>query len=42
LSAFVVEGPRTAIPFHLRVMRSAAFREGRIHTQMVEQGAFNG
>ena len=42
LRAFVVEGPKTAIPFHLRVMRSAAFREGRTHTQMVEQGAFNG
>ena len=42
LSAFVVEGPKTASPFHLRVMRSAAFREGRTHTQMVEQGAFNG
>jgi acetyl-CoA carboxylase biotin carboxylase subunit len=41
LGAFVVEGLRTAIPFHLRVMRSAAFREGRTHTQMVEQGAFN-
>jgi hypothetical protein len=24
------------------VMASAAFREGRTHTQMVEQGAFNG
>ncbi|HEV2056794.1 MAG TPA: acetyl-CoA carboxylase biotin carboxylase subunit [Methylomirabilota bacterium] len=42
LTAFVVEGPKTAIPFHLRVMRSAVFREGRTHTQMVEQGAFNG
>jgi acetyl-CoA carboxylase biotin carboxylase subunit len=42
LRAFVVEGLKTAIPFHLRVMRSAAFREGRTHTQMVEQGAFNG
>jgi acetyl-CoA carboxylase biotin carboxylase subunit len=41
LRAFVVEGPKTAIPFHLRVMRSAAFREGHTHTQMVEQGAFN-
>jgi acetyl-CoA carboxylase, biotin carboxylase subunit len=41
LGAFVVEGPKTAIPFHQRVMRSAAFREGRTHTQMVEQGAFN-
>jgi acetyl-CoA carboxylase, biotin carboxylase subunit len=42
LGAFVVEGLMTAIPFHLRVMRSAAFRAGRTHTQMVEQGAFNG
>ena len=42
LEAFVVEGPKTTIPFHLRVMASAAFREGRTHTQMVEQGAFNG
>ena len=42
LGAFVVEGVRTAIQFHLRVMRSAAFRGGRTHTQMVEQGAFNG
>ena len=42
LEAFVVEGLETAIPFHRRVMASAAFREGRTHTQMVEQGAFNG
>jgi acetyl-CoA carboxylase biotin carboxylase subunit len=42
LSAFVVEGPKTTIPFHQRVMASSAFSEGRTHTQMVEQGAFNG
>jgi acetyl-CoA carboxylase biotin carboxylase subunit len=42
LEAFVVEGLKTAIPFHRRVMASAAFRDGRTHTQMVEQGAFNG
>jgi acetyl-CoA carboxylase biotin carboxylase subunit len=42
LEAFVVDGPKTTIPFHRRVMASAAFREGRTHTQMVEQGAFNG
>jgi acetyl-CoA carboxylase biotin carboxylase subunit len=41
LGAFVIEGVKTAIPFHLRVMRSAAFRDGRVHTQLVEQGAFN-
>ena len=41
LSAFVIEGPKTTIPFHLRVMASSAFSEGHTHTQMVEQGAFN-
>jgi acetyl-CoA carboxylase biotin carboxylase subunit len=41
LGAFVIEGVKTGIPFHLRVMRSAEFREGRVHTQLVEQGAFN-
>jgi len=42
LDAFIVEGVRTVIPFHQRVMRSAAFLAGRVHTQMVEEGAFNG
>ena len=41
LDAFVVEGVRTVLPFHRRVLASAAFRAGRVHTQMVEQGAFN-
>jgi acetyl/propionyl-CoA carboxylase alpha subunit len=40
LGGFVVEGVKTAIPFQQRVMRSAAFRAGSVHTQMVEQGAF--
>jgi acetyl-CoA carboxylase, biotin carboxylase subunit len=42
LDGFVVEGVRTVVPFHRRVLASAAFRAGRVHTQMVEQGAFNG
>jgi acetyl-CoA carboxylase biotin carboxylase subunit len=42
LDRFVVEGVRTVIPFHQRVMRNAAFRAGSVHTQMVEQGAFDG
>ena len=42
LGAVVVEGVATVIPFHRRVLQSAAFREGRVHTQMVEEGAFNG
>jgi acetyl-CoA carboxylase biotin carboxylase subunit len=41
LEGFVVEGVRTVIPFHQRVLASAAFRAGRVHTQMVEQGGFN-
>ena len=40
LDGFVVEGVKTAIPFQRRVMESAAFRAGAVHTQMVEQGAF--
>jgi acetyl/propionyl-CoA carboxylase alpha subunit len=42
LDGFVVEGVKTVIPFHRRLMQSAPFRAGSIHTQMVEQGAFNG
>jgi acetyl/propionyl-CoA carboxylase alpha subunit len=41
LDDFVVEGVRTVIPFHRRVVASEAFRAGAVHTQMVEQGAFN-
>ncbi|HEU4440322.1 MAG TPA: acetyl-CoA carboxylase biotin carboxylase subunit [Methylomirabilota bacterium] len=40
LASFVVEGVKTVIPFQQRVMDSAAFRAGAVHTQMVEQGAF--
>jgi len=42
LAGFVVEGVKTVIPFHQRVIASAAFSAGSVHTQMVEQGAFNG
>ena len=42
LDGFVVEGVKTVIPFLRRVVRSAAFRAGSVHTQMVEQGAFDG
>jgi 3-methylcrotonyl-CoA carboxylase alpha subunit len=41
LDRSVIEGVRTTIPFLRRVVASAAFREGRVHTQMLEQGAFN-
>jgi acetyl-CoA carboxylase biotin carboxylase subunit len=40
LEGVVVEGVKTTIPFQQRVMQSAAFRAGTVHTQMVEQGAF--
>jgi acetyl-CoA carboxylase biotin carboxylase subunit len=42
LETFTVEGVKTVIPFHQRVLASAAFRAGQVHTQMIEQGAFNG
>ena len=41
LDAFVVEGVKTTIPFHQRVMRSDLFRAGSVHTQLIEQGAFS-
>jgi acetyl-CoA carboxylase biotin carboxylase subunit len=41
LDRTVIEGVRTTIPFLRRVVASAEFREGRVHTQMLEQGAFN-
>ena len=40
LDAFVIEGVKTAIPFHQRVIQSDLFRSGAVHTQLVEQGAF--
>ena len=40
LGDFVVEGVKTVIPFHQRVLASAPFRAGAVHTQMVEQGLF--
>ena len=40
LDAFVIEGVKTVIPFHQRVMRSDLFRAGAVHPQLIEQGAF--
>ena len=37
-----VEGVKTTVPFLRRALASDAFRVGRVHTQMIEQGAFNG
>src|SRR6266545_2920693 len=42
LDGFVVAGVKTVIPFHQRVIASAAFSAGSVHTQMVAEGAFNG
>lgn len=42
LDQFSVEGVKTTLGFHRTVLASRAFREGAMHTQMVEQGAFNG
>jgi acetyl/propionyl-CoA carboxylase alpha subunit len=40
LDAFVIEGVRTVIPFHQRVLGSPAFQAGTVHTQMVDDRAF--
>jgi acetyl-CoA carboxylase biotin carboxylase subunit len=42
LEACIVEGVRTTIPFLRRVIAHEGFRAGRVHTELVEQGAFNG
>jgi len=41
LDACVIEGVRTTIPFLRVFIDSGEFRQGRVHTQMLEQGAFN-
>ena len=41
LAACVIEGVKTTIPFLRRVMAHPDFQRGAVHTQMVEQGAFN-
>jgi acetyl-CoA carboxylase biotin carboxylase subunit len=41
LGACVVEGVKTTIPFLRRVVAHPDFQRGAVHTQMVEQGAFN-
>jgi acetyl/propionyl-CoA carboxylase alpha subunit len=40
LAACVVEGVRTTVPFLRRVLADDAFRAGRVHTQMIDEGAF--
>jgi acetyl-CoA carboxylase, biotin carboxylase subunit len=42
LDACDIEGVRTTLPFLRQVVRHDAFIRGSVHTQMVEQGAFNG
>ena len=37
----VVEGVQTTLPFLRRVLGHEGYRRGELHTQMVEQGAFN-
>ncbi|HEV8586330.1 MAG TPA: biotin carboxylase N-terminal domain-containing protein [Methylomirabilota bacterium] len=42
LEACVVEGVKTTLPLLHKIVAHPQFRAGRVHTQMVEQGAFNG
>jgi acetyl/propionyl-CoA carboxylase alpha subunit len=37
-----VEGVKTTVPFLRLVFASDPFRQGRVHTQMVDPGALNG
>lgn len=41
LGEFRLEGVRTTIPFHREVLSCELFARGRLHTQLVEQGAFD-
>jgi acetyl/propionyl-CoA carboxylase alpha subunit len=42
LDACDVEGVKTTLPLLRRIVAHPDFRGGTVHTQMVEQGAFNG
>jgi acetyl-CoA carboxylase biotin carboxylase subunit len=42
LETCVIEGPKTTVPFLRRIIASDEFGSGRVHTQLLEQGAFNG
>jgi acetyl-CoA carboxylase biotin carboxylase subunit len=42
LDACVVEGVRTTLPLLRTIVAHPEFHRGRVHTQMVEQGAFHG
>ncbi len=37
LERFVIEGPKTNIPLHLRILRSEAFRAGTLSTRFLER-----
>ncbi|MCL5773180.1 MAG: acetyl-CoA carboxylase biotin carboxylase subunit [Firmicutes bacterium] len=37
LEEFKIEGIKTTIPFHLKILNNAFFREGQIHTNFVEK-----
>jgi acetyl-CoA carboxylase biotin carboxylase subunit len=41
LDGCLIEGVKTTVPFLRRVVAHPDFRRGTVHTQMVEQGAFN-
>jgi acetyl-CoA carboxylase biotin carboxylase subunit len=42
LEGCVIEGLKTTVPFLRKVLANDGFRAGRVHTQMIEEGAFNG
>ena len=40
LEEFVIEGPKTTIPFHQKLMRNDRFRSGHFDTKFVESFDF--
>jgi acetyl-CoA carboxylase biotin carboxylase subunit len=42
LDDLAIEGVKTTVPILQRILAHPDFRRGAVHTQMVEQGAFNG
>jgi len=39
---FVIEGVKTTIPFHIKLMNDAKFREGKFTTAFLETFDFTG
>jgi acetyl-CoA carboxylase biotin carboxylase subunit len=36
LSEYIIEGIKTTIPFHIKILENERFRRGEIHTNFLE------